>query len=156
MYSIISKLIAATQGHLLFIGVSTLIMSFIMPVAHFLILMGGLVIADTLSGVVGALRQGVALESRKAYRTLEKLVVYTCAILAAHGINLVFIEPLELDLFEKFTLVHIAAGSICFTEFLSLKENIQKATGVDLLGGFKKALSVFTGSEPSKSDTPNS
>lgn len=57
---------------------------------------------------------------------------------------------MHLEWLEKFTLVDIAAGSICFTEFLSLRENIQKITGVDVLGGFKKAATAFMGIEPNK------
>jgi phage-related holin len=118
---------------------STWFISFFMPIKGFLILMAMLVISDTISGMIAAKKRGEKLSSRGFYRTLEKVSVYFLSIIGGRGIHLVFELP-EIGWLPPLPFVYLVAGSICFTEFLSLRENVKSITQVDILGGFKNAI----------------
>lgn len=77
-----------------------------------------LVIFDSITGMAAAFKTGEPIESRKALRTVIKLVVYSIFISAAYltGTNLVAFPMLE----------QIVMGFIALTELISIMENIGK------------------------------
>lgn len=95
--------------------------SFVLPIKDFLLLTTGLVILDLITGVAAAKRRGERIRSRALMRTTVKLLLYYCAILATHGVQEVFAEPIPLT--------YITAFTISITELKSLLENVDAGTG---------------------------
>lgn len=137
--TVASKTYLYVKAHFWGIFASTYFLSFFVPIKGFLILMAMLVVSDTISGMIAAKKRGEELTSRGFYRTLEKVTVYFLSIIGGRGIHLVFELP-EIGWLPPLPFVYLVAGSICFTEFLSLRENVRTITGVDILGGLKNAV----------------
>lgn len=152
MVSILTKLWATLYAKAAYIVGMSWAMSFIMPIKDFLILTVALVVADVVSGMLAAKKRGEKITSRGFYRTLEKFTVYFLAISIAAGLHSVFIAPNLGGIMPNIPLVPLVAGSICFTEFLSFRENVEQITGVDILGGFKKIVNQFIDAMPAKKD----
>lgn len=152
MVSTLYKLYVIAKSNLAYLAGISGFAAFIMPLQSFLILSVSLVISDTFSGILAAKKRGEKITSRGFYRILEKITVYFAAILCAAGIQKAFIESTQLDWFQAMPLVYIVAGSIFLTEFLSLRENIESLTQVDILGGLKKNIKRFLDAIPKKED----
>lgn len=152
MTSIFAKLWATLYAKAAYIVGMSWAVSFIMPIKDFLILTAFLTVADAISGMLAAKKRGDKITSRGFYRTIEKFTVYFLGILAAAGLHVAFIAPNAGGIMPNIPIVPIVAGSICFTEFLSFRENVEQITGVDILGGFKKIMNQFVDAMPTKKD----
>ncbi len=137
--TVASKIYLYAKAHFWGIVASTWFLAFFLPIRSFLVLMAILVVSDTVSGMIAAKKRGEKLTSRGCYRTLEKVTVYFLSIIGGRGIHLAFELP-EIGWLPPLPFVYLVSGSICFTEFLSLRENVKSITGVDIFGGFKNFL----------------
>ena len=100
------------------------IFSFFFPIKHFLLFTIGVVIADTITGIKAAKKEGKAITSKGLYRTTEKIVVYFTSILIFHGAQLTFSIPVPIT--------YMVAMMIAATELFSVAENVKRITGVNL------------------------
>jgi phage-related holin len=100
------------------------VLSFLAPLWPFLVLMFALVLADLYSGVKAARRRKEIITSKGFRRTVEKITMYTLAIMLAHGMSVVFLP--------SFDLAWLPAFAICVAEIKSNFENIYSITGVDV------------------------
>jgi uncharacterized membrane protein len=69
------------------------IFSFFFPIKGFLLFTVGVVIADTITGIKAAKKEGKAITSKGLYRTTEKIVVYFASILIFHGAQTYLCNP---------------------------------------------------------------
>jgi hypothetical protein len=110
------------------IGVTTTCLgwglSFVSPLWPFIFLTLALTLTDLYSGVRAAKKRGEEIRSHGFRRTVEKIVLYTSAILLCEGMKAVF--------FPSINVTYIAAFTICLTELKSNMENIYTVTGVDV------------------------
>ena len=100
------------------------IFSFFIPIKGFLIFTIFVVFADMGTGILAAKKEGQKINSRGLYRTIEKIVVYFCAILIFEGARNTFSLP--------FNITYMAAFLIATVELYSISENIKRITGVNL------------------------
>ena len=100
------------------------IFSFFVPIKGFLIFTVFVVFADMATGIIAAKKEGQKINSRGLYRTIEKIVVYFCAILIFEGARNTFSLP--------FNITYMAAFLIATVELYSISENIKRITGVNL------------------------
>lgn len=98
--------------------------SFVSPLWPFILLTLSLTLTDLYSGVRAAKKRGETIKSNGYRRTVEKIVLYTSAILLCEGMKTVF--------FPSINVTYIAAFTICLTELKSNLENIYTVTGVDV------------------------
>tara|TARA_R110000868_G_scaffold280083_1_gene540163 strand:+ start:835 stop:1239 length:405 start_codon:yes stop_codon:yes gene_type:complete len=98
--------------------------SFFIPIKGFLIFTVFVVFADMATGILAAKKEGQKINSRGLYRTIEKIVVYFCAILIFEGARNTFSLP--------FNITYMAAFLIATVELYSISENIKRITGVNL------------------------
>jgi hypothetical protein len=82
------------------------------------------VIADTVTGINAAKKEGKTITSKGLYRTTEKIVVYFTSILIFHGAELTFGIPIPI--------VYLVSSVIAGTELFSVAENVKRITGVNL------------------------
>lgn len=109
---------------------------FVTPIAPFFGLAIGLVIADTITGIIAAKKRGEKINSRGMSRLVSKIVVYMLSILCCHGVE----KVLKIDGY----VTYMAIGAIASTELMSVLENTGKVTGAnvaEIIGGL---LSKFS------------
>ena len=100
------------------------IFSFIFPIKHFLLFTIAVVIADTITGIKAARKEGKAITSKGLYRTTEKIVVYFVSIMIFEGAKNTFSIPIPIT--------YMVASMIAGTELFSIAENVKRITGVNL------------------------
>jgi phage-related holin len=88
MKSIIYNLLKQSYDFFAVALTTGFIFSFFFPIKHFLLFTIGVVIADTITGIKAAKKEGKAITSKGLYRTTEKIVVYFTSILIFHGAQL--------------------------------------------------------------------
>ena len=99
------------------------IFSFFIPIKGFLIFTIFVVFADMGTGILAAKKEQQKINSKGLYRTIEKIVVYFCAILIFEGARNTFSLP---------NITYMAAFLIATVELYSISENIKRITGVNL------------------------
>ena len=104
------------------------LLGFIMPIAAFLGMITFLLVLDFITGIRAAKHRGEAITSKGFGRTVEKILLYYASILAARGLDVVFLIPKDYMI----DLTWIVAGFIAVTEFKSLLENVYAITGTDI------------------------
>lgn len=105
----------------------------LLPVASFILVGIGLVIADWATGITAARVRGVPITSAGLWRTVRKAVFYPVAILSSLAVEVTFLPGHSW-------LVYIVASYICFTELFSNLENISAITGTNIIGDVKRAF----------------
>ena len=100
------------------------IFSFFIPIKGFLIFTVFVVFADMGTGIMAAKKEQQKINSKGLYRTMEKIVVYFCAILIFEGARNTFSLP--------FNITYMTAFLIAAVELTSISENIKRITGVNL------------------------
>ena len=99
------------------------IFSSFVPIKGFLIFTIFVVFADMGTGILAAKKEQQKINSRGLYRTIEKIIVYFCAILIFEGARNTFSLP---------NITYMAAFLIATVELYSISENIKRITGVNL------------------------
>jgi len=107
---------------------------FFMPILPAMIACGILISIDTITGIISANRQGKEITSKRLGRVLTKMLVYQLLIIAAH--------LTQTYLFKQIPLVNITLAFIGMTEFLSISENFQGATGKNLVKYIREWIDV--------------
>lgn len=111
---------------------------FIAPIWPFLALSFVLSAVDLYTGWRKSRKlTGSPLTSRGLGGTIEKIVLYSLAILLAEGVRKVF--GLD-DIWGLNKMTYVVAGLIAWRELLSCFENISIVIGWDLVGEFKEAI----------------
>ena len=100
------------------------IFSFIFPIKHFLLFTVAVVLADTITGIKAARKEGQTITSKGLYRTTEKIVVYFVSIMIFEGAKNTFSIPIPIT--------YMVASMIAGTELFSIAENVKRITGVNL------------------------
>lgn len=119
--------------------------SFVMPVKHYLFIIGSLVMVDMYTGWRAAKKlRGEKFTSKGMGGTIEKTVLYMLAVLICRGVDVSF----GMD--GTVGTTYVVAGLITGRELLSNLENIGKVTGLDLAGKIRDMFGhLFT---PKKND----
>ena len=125
LFTSLEALLGATFGALL---------SFITPVAPFFWLAVGLVLLDTITGMIAAKRRKEKINSKGFSRLLSKIIVYMASIMACRGVEQVLLIP---------NVTYLAVGAIALTELMSVLENTRVVSGANIAGVVGGLLSKF-------------
>lgn len=98
---------------------------FFIPILPAMIAVGCLISIDTVTGIISAKKQGQKINSKSLGRVLTKMLVYQLLIISAHLV--------ETYLFAQIPMIKITLAFLGMTEFLSISENFQGATGKSFL-----------------------
>lgn len=113
------KIIAISGNVLYTLGI------FLLPILPAMIAVGILIGIDTVTGIISARKQGKQITSKRFGSVLTKMLVYQLLIISAHLV--------QTYLFEQLPMVNITLAFLGMTEFLSISENFQGATGKNFL-----------------------
>lgn len=97
------------------------LIAFFTPILPAMIACGLLITIDTITGMIGAKKNGEKINSKAFGRVLTKMLVYQLLIISAH--------LTELYLFPIVPFVEITLAFVGITELISIGENFYKATG---------------------------
>lgn len=99
------------------------VLSFISPIAPFFWLAIGLVVLDTVTGIIAARKRKEKINSRGFGRLISKIVVYMAAIIGCRGVEVVLYVP---------NVTFLAVGAISLTELMSVLENTRVVSGANI------------------------
>lgn len=122
--------------------------AFFVPIYPAMIAIGLLILLDTLTALIAASKTGETITSKKLGAVITKNLVYQMLIISAH--------LCEAYLFPVVPFVKISLAFLAMTEFTSISENFEKATGKNLLGYVKTFLDEkFRGLIKTDGDKPS-
>lgn len=119
------------------------LMIFISPIKPLLVVVGLVIVLDTIFGIIKSKKLGIKFTSRRFFSFFKKNLIYQLAVISTY--------ILDTYLFNEFTLLIISidllstkimASAICFNEIKSIDENLKIAYGVGLLDYLKRFFRV--------------
>ncbi len=114
----------------LYIG-TTSIFVFISPITPLMFTIGGLIIADTITGIWKSIKKDgwISITSNKLSTTLTKIILYNLGVITGYCV--------ESFMVPEVPMTRVAAGFIGMIEMKSLWENIGEITGIDVWNKLK-------------------
>lgn len=106
--------------------------AFFAPIWTSMVAVGALIGLDTVTGILGARKQGERITSKRMSSVIYKMLAYQMIIISAH--------LCETYLFDQVPFMSITLGFLAITEFYSVAENFQKITGKDFLKYIREYL----------------
>ena len=112
---------------------------FISPIKHLLLIVGLMIIIDTIFGIIRSKKLGIKFTSRRFYSFFKKNFVYQLLVITTY--------LLDINLIGEFTTSFISidllatklmASAICYNEFTSINENVNIAYDIDIINYIKK------------------
>jgi phage-related holin len=107
-------------------------LTFFLPIFPAMIAVGILISIDTIMGIIAAYNAGEKITSKKMGGAITKSFIYQFLIISAHLCN-------EF-LFSQIPFVKISLAFLAMTEFTSIAENFQKATGKNFIKYIKQIM----------------
>lgn len=101
-----------------------LFVPFITPISWYIGFMIAAIMADTVTGIIAAIKMRQTITSKGIWRTIQKIVIAGIAIMLSYGFELLFLPD--------FPLTKGVSAIISFAELKSNFENYHKITGVDI------------------------
>jgi len=122
--------------------VTFMLMTFFMPTAPFLLIVGIAIIGDTILGIWAAKKRGEKITSSKAGRMVPKMILYLAAILFGYMIDTFLVGEFLLKLFTiEMLMTKMITMCLLYIELLSIDENFERITSKNLMRSFKELIS---------------
>lgn len=112
--------------------IASFVLGHLLPIAHFIGIGILLVTSDWVTGVWAAMRREEKITSKGLRRTVEKIFLYSLAIL--------LVMVVESAFFHTHILTAAVALYISLVELFSNLENISDITGSNIISAFRKSL----------------
>ena len=119
-------------------------LGFFTPIAPFIVVAITLVFVDAVTGVRAAMKRKDKITSRGFFRTVEKILVYVCAILGCEAVRIVFIPQVPIT--------YGAALAISTTELKSILENTTVVSGARIFDKIRDLLPGMGRQKPTEED----
>jgi len=100
--------------------------AFILPIVPFLIMVLMLVTADFFTGIQAAKKRKEIINSKGLRRSGTKIIMYFILILLSKGMEDVFFQDVSVP------LVYMSSAYVAYTEYISVLENVEEVTGLNL------------------------
>jgi phage-related holin len=105
------------------------------------LIVGVLVITDTITGVYAAVRRGDPITSSKFKRVVVKMFFYQLSVIVAFFVDKIFPDNSQL-------IVRAVAVAIAVTEVKSFSENMKFITGMDIWASVMGYITTNKGKNP--------
>ncbi len=116
---------------------------FLAPIQGLMLAVFFAILLDTAFGIYRSVkvRGWKFVTSRKLSEIVSKMLLYQLCIISLYVIDLHLLSEISLKFFSvAFMATKITAMLLIFIETVSIKENFEKATGLDVWALLKKAL----------------
>lgn len=117
------------------------ICAFLLPIKSLIILVGLLIILDTISGIFKTKKTKEEITSRKLSRVISKMLLYQCGLITFFILEKYLLGEFIISFSSiEFFLTKIVAVFFCGVELMSLNENIKVVYGQNFFHLFKSML----------------
>lgn len=118
------------------------ILSFFIPVANILILVGCAIVLDTFTGLWKSIKIGDKVTSRKLSSVISKMLLYQSTVLLFYMLDVFILNEIVIAFFNVPLLTTKILGlTLVSVEIVSINENYKKVMNVDLWSSLKNMLS---------------
>ena len=132
----LSLLLISIQSKLL--TLISICFAFFLPISGILIMIGVLIIIDTITGIWKANKIGDKITSRKLSSIISKLALYEVTVIMFFLIDQFILNDIILTFFSvPFMLTKIVALVLASIEVMSINENYKVVKGIDLWQSMK-------------------
>ena len=132
----LSLLLISIQSKLL--TLISICFAFFLPISGILIMIGVLIIIDTITGIWKANRLKEKISSRKLSAIISKLALYEVTVIMFFLIDQFILNDIILTFFSvPFMLTKIVALILASIEVMSINENYKVVKGIDLWQSMK-------------------
>jgi hypothetical protein len=132
----LSLLILSIQSELL--TLISICFAFFLPISGILIMIGVLIVIDTITGIWKANKVGDKITSRKLSSIISKLALYEITVIMFFLIDQFILNEIILTFFSvPFMLTKVVALVLASIEVMSINENYKIVKGIDLWQSIK-------------------
>jgi hypothetical protein len=133
--------ILMSKQHDMFVAIIGVIIAFLSPIIPLLLLVGGAIALDTITGVWKAKRLNEKITSKKLSRIISKMLLYQLAIILFFVMDKYIIGDF-VGMFTHIPLVLTKLMSLTFSyiELKSIDENYEAMTGKSFWKSLKEML----------------
>lgn len=119
-----------------------IIFGFILPVKPLILLVGATIFLDTIFGIGRAIKIKEAITSRRLSRIVSKMVLYQSAIILFFCVEKFILNDITVSIgLLPLLLTKIVAVLLIFVEVLSIFENYEVISGVNIWSKIKEVFS---------------
>ena len=115
--------------------------AFFLPISGILLMIGVLIVIDTITGIWKAKKIGDKITSRKLSSIISKLALYELTVIMFFLIDKFILNDIILTFFSvPFMLTKVVALVLSSIEVMSINENYKAVKSIDLWSALKNLL----------------
>jgi len=135
----LSLLLISIQSELL--TLISICFAFFLPISGILLMIGVLILIDTMTGIWKAKKLNEKITSRKLSSIISKLALYEVTVIMFFLIDRFVLNDIILTFFSvPFMLTKVVALVLASIEVMSINENYKSVKQIDLWGSLKNLL----------------
>ena len=135
----LSLLIMSVQSQLL--TLISICLAFFIPISGILLMIGVLIIFDTVAGIWKAKKLGEKITSRRLSAIISKLALYELTVIMFFLIDRFILNDIILTFFSvPFMLTKVVALVLSSIEVMSINESYKQVKNIDLWSALKNLL----------------
>ena len=136
----LSLLILSIQSKIL--TLISICLAFFLPISGILLMIGVLIVIDTVAGIWKAKKIGEKITSRRLSAIISKLALYEVTVIMFFLIDVFILNDIILTFFSvPFMLTKVVALVLASIEVMSINESWKRAKNIDLWTSLKNLLS---------------
>jgi len=106
---------------------------FISPIKPLLLVVGFMIVVDTIFGIIRSNKLGIKFTSRRFFSFFKKNFVYQLLVITTHILDHNLINEFTMSVISiELLTTKLMAAAICYNEFKSVDENVKIAYGIDI------------------------
>lgn len=118
-----------------------LVTSFLLPIKSILLLVGLMIMSDTIIGIIKAKKKGEQITSNKLSNVVFKMLTYQLVVITFYMLEVFILQDiLVLFIGVNLILTKLIALTLITIELKSIDESYKLIYGISLYDKFKKAL----------------
>ena len=136
----LSLLILSIQSKIL--TLISICLAFFLPISGILLMIGVLIVIDTVAGIWKAKKIGEKITSRRLSAIISKLALYEVTVIMFFLIDVFILNEIILTFFSvPFMLTKVVALVLASIEVMSINESWKRVKNIDLWTSLKNLLS---------------
>jgi len=136
----LSLLILSIQSKIL--TLISICLAFFLPISGILLMIGVLIVIDTVAGIWKAKKIGEKITSRRLSAIISKLALYEVTVIMFFLIDVFILNDIILTFFSvPFMLTKVVALVLSSIEVMSINESWKRVKNIDLWTSLKNLLS---------------
>jgi len=136
----LSLLILSIQSKIL--TLISICLAFFLPISGILLMIGVLIVIDTVAGIWKAKKVGEKITSRRLSAIISKLALYEVTVIMFFLIDVFILNDIILTFFSvPFMLTKVVSLVLASIEVMSINESWKRVKNIDLWTSLKNLLS---------------